>query len=143
MLVASALSVEISKLPPFESSPFPRTASHRSHQPHSPLPWAHSSIISSIAASLSAPLHSDNPSSASLSAPLHSDNPSSASLSAPLQSADNPSSPHAPPPAEHPPPPSEIIQSPAADAVAALAEEPHPVHRGCIPPQMRQSCSIQ
>jgi hypothetical protein len=130
MLVASALSVEISKLPPFESSPFPRTASHRSHQPHSPLPWAHSSIISSIAASLSAPLQS-------------ADNPSSASLSAPLQSADNPSSPHAPPPAEHPPPPSEIIQSPAADAVAALAEEPHAVHRGCIPPQMRQSCSIQ
>jgi hypothetical protein len=100
MLVTSALSVEISKLPPFENSPFPR-ASNRSHAPSTALPWVHSPIISSIAATISTPEQA--------------------------------------PPLDPPAPfPTENGLAAAHDRSQQLAAQ----DRGCIPPKVREKCSI-
>jgi hypothetical protein len=109
MLVSSSLAVEISKLPPFETSTPP---SLRFHAPAKALPWLHSSIISSIAASVSQPPHATNPADVPDHHPIH-----------------------------HAPLPSNGADSPAAAPARDEDEQEH-VKQGCIPPAVRNKCSI-
>jgi hypothetical protein len=65
VLVTSALSVEISKLPPFESFPFPR-APPRSPAPSPALPWLQSPVGSTATSTSSSEQRdADDPSPAS------------------------------------------------------------------------------
>jgi hypothetical protein len=124
LLISSSLAVEISKLPPFESAIINSTPQPtRSHTPVSPLPWMQSPIISSIAASVSEPVQS-SPRSRFRPAELPT------KYQRPASPADDSSV------------LSKNAKSTTAHAAAGHDDEQVSVHRGCIPPKVRERCSM-
>ena len=109
MLVSSSLAVEITKLPPFETSTPP---SLRFHAPSKALPWLHSPIISSIAATVSQPLNATNVTTTPDRAPIKD---------VPLTSSG--------------------ARRLAADAAPDVDEQEN-VRKGCMPPAVRDKCSV-